>query len=331
MRRTDIGDLGPVDVAMAMRLHRFGPRARLAAMGLLLCLATAMPFSPAVAQHVVVMVNGSPITSLDIEFRSRLIELSTHKKPTRQDVLDKLIEDKLKIKEAKRYSVGASKQEVDAAFANIAKRMGATPERLSQILSTAGSSATSLKTHIEADLVWSKLVRGRFQSSLQIQEKDILATMGTDKEPTTAFEYVLRPILIVVPRGTSQAAIAAKHKEAEVLRTRFQNCEQGIAIAHLLRDVAVRPQITRNAADLTPQLRAILDAIEIGHLTNPEVTANGIEMFALCGKRSTTQDTPGMRQAREKIYTQRFEARAKRYLDEVKRGAMIEYREQTAR
>jgi peptidyl-prolyl cis-trans isomerase SurA len=319
-----------MDVAMTMRLKRFGPCKRLAT-ALLLGLALAMPFSPARAQNVVVMVNGIPITSLDIEFRSRLIELSTHKKPTRPEVIDKLIEDKLKIKEAKKYRIEPSKQEVDAAFAGIAKRMGATPERLSQILSNGGSSASSLKSQIAADLVWGKLVRGRFQSSLHIQEKDILATMGTDKEPTTAFEYVLRPILIVVPRGTSQAVIATKQKEAESLRTRFRNCEQGIAIAHLLRDVAVQPEITRNAADLTPQLRAILDAVEIGHLTNPEVTANGIEMFALCGKRSTTQDTPGMRTARQKIFRERFEAKAKRYLAEIKRGAMIEYREQTAR
>ena len=317
---------------MATRVdRRYGPWARLAAAALLAALAMAMPFSPAVAQHVVVMVNGSPITSLDIEYRSRLIELSTHKKPTHQEALDQLIEDKLKISEAKKYHLEASKEEVDAAFANIAKRMGATPERLSQILGSSGSSATTLKTHLEADLVWGKLVRGRFQSSLHIQEKDILATMGTDKAPRTAFEYVLQPILIVVPRGSSQAVIAAKQKEAESLRTRFRNCAQGIATARLLRDVAVRRQITRNAADLSPQLRAILDAIEIGHLTKPEVTANGIEMFALCGKRSTTQDTPGMRAAREKIFQERFEARAKRYLAEVKRGAMIEYREQTAR
>jgi len=181
---------------------------------------------------------------------------------------------------------------------------------------------------IAADLVWSKLVRGRFQHSLQVREKDILATMEADNKPkTTGFEYVLRPILVVVPRGSSEATIMSKRREAEALRTRFQNCEQGIPFARALRDVAVRPQIVRNAADLTPQLRTILDKVEIGHLTTPEMTANGIEMFALCAKRSTTEDTPGMREARNKIFSERFEAKAKHYLAEIKRGAMIEYRE----
>jgi peptidyl-prolyl cis-trans isomerase SurA len=163
---------------------------------------------------------------------------------------------------------------------------------------------------------------------LQIREKDILAKMeANNNERATGFEYVLRPILVVVPRGSSPAVLAEKRRTAESLRGRFQNCEQGIPFARQLRDVAVRNQITRNAADLTPQLRKILDEVEIGHLTPPEVTGNGIEMFALCGKKSTTEDTPGMREARTKIFAERFEAKSKRYLDDLRRGAMIEYRE----
>ena len=40
---------------------------------------------PANAQSIVVMVNGDPITDYDIEQRSKLDLLSTHKQSTRQD------------------------------------------------------------------------------------------------------------------------------------------------------------------------------------------------------------------------------------------------------
>jgi peptidyl-prolyl cis-trans isomerase SurA len=311
---------------MAVIANVFGTCARVAA-AMLLCLAMAAALSPAAAQHVVVMVNGVPITSLDIKFRERLIQLSTQKKPSQQEVLNELIDEKLKIKEAKRFNLEATKAEIDAAFAQIAKRTGGTPDRLAQILSNAGSNASSLKSRLAAELVWLKLVRGRYQASLQIREKDIMATMEADKQQQTGYAYVLRPILVVVPRGSSQAVIAGKRREAEALRTRFQNCEQGIPFARALRDVAVRAEITRNAADLSPQLRKILDSIEIGRLTTPEVTANGIEMFALCEKKSTTQDTPGMRAARNKIFSERFKEKADQYLANLRRGAMIEYRE----
>src|SRR5262245_62806443 len=55
------------------------------------------------AQQVVVIVNGEPITALDIEQRTKLNQLSTHKIPTRQEVLDELINEKLKVREAKKF------------------------------------------------------------------------------------------------------------------------------------------------------------------------------------------------------------------------------------
>ena len=60
------------------------------------CRAAAAAHLPAQAQ-VVAIVNGEPITALDIRQRTRLIQLSTQKTPSRQEVLDELIDDKLKV------------------------------------------------------------------------------------------------------------------------------------------------------------------------------------------------------------------------------------------
>src|ERR1700749_2896176 len=60
---------------------------------------SAFTAAPAHAQAVAVMVNGEPITDYDIEQRSKLDFLSTHKQPARQDVVNELIDDKVKIKE----------------------------------------------------------------------------------------------------------------------------------------------------------------------------------------------------------------------------------------
>ena len=61
--------------------------------------------SPLPAQTVAVMVNGEPITNYDIEQRTKLNFLTTHKQPTRQEVIDELIDEKVKIKEAKKFGV----------------------------------------------------------------------------------------------------------------------------------------------------------------------------------------------------------------------------------
>ena len=51
------------------------------------------------------MVNGEPITNYDIEQRTKLNFLTTHKQMPRQEVINELIDEKVKIKEGKRFGV----------------------------------------------------------------------------------------------------------------------------------------------------------------------------------------------------------------------------------
>ena len=141
-------------------------------------------------------------------------------------------------------------------------------------------------------------MRGRYQSSLQIGEKDILTAMETKSDDTVGYDYTLRPILFVVPPGSPETFVDGRKREAEALRGRFQGCEDGIAFARALKDVAVREQVIRSSADIPAELRKVLDGIEVGRLTPPEVTKFGIEMFAICAKKESAADnTPVKRQA----------------------------------
>jgi peptidyl-prolyl cis-trans isomerase SurA len=279
------------------------------------------------AQQVVVIVNGDPITALDIEQRTKLTQLSTHKTPTRQEVLDELINERLKVREAKKWGLEVPSSEVDNAYASMAKRMQMTPAQLTEQLAKSGVNAATLKARIKADITWPQLVRGRYQSSLQIGDKDILTAMESKANDTVGYDYTLRPILFVVPTGSPDTFIEGRKREAEGLRGRFQGCEEGIAFARALKDVAVRDQITRSSADIPPEQRKVLEGVEVGRLTPPEVTKFGIEMFAICAKKESAADnTPGRRQARESIMAERYEQRSKLYLQEIRRGAMLEYK-----
>jgi peptidyl-prolyl cis-trans isomerase SurA len=290
-------------------------------------IALAASASVARAQQVVVIVNGDPITALDIEQRSKLTVLSTHKTPTRQEVIEELINERLKIREGKRWGLEISTSEVDSAFATMAGRMRNTPEQLTQGLAKSGINANTLKAKIKADMTWQQLVRGRFGSFLQVQEKDVLVALEGKSEDAVGYDYTLRPILFVVPPGSPEPFIEGRRREAEALRGRFQNCEEGIPFARALKDVAVRDQVVRSSADLPVELRKLLESIEVGRLTAPEVTKFGVEVFAVCAKKESAADnTPGKRQARESVFAERFEQKSKQYLQEIRRGSMIEYR-----
>jgi peptidyl-prolyl cis-trans isomerase SurA len=273
------------------------------------------------------MVNGEPITALDIEQRSKLMQLSTHKAPGRQEVIDDLINEKLKVREAKRWNLEASNSEVDNAYASMAGRMRFTADQLTQQLAKSGVNAATLKARIKADLVWPQLVRGRYQNSLQVGEKDLLTAMETKSDDSVGYDYTLRPILFLVPSGSPDTFVEGRKREAESLRARFQGCDDGLNFARALKDVAIREQVVRSSADLPAELRKLLEGIEVGRLTPPEVTKYGVEMYAICARKESTADnTPGKRQARESVMAQRYEQKSKQYLQEIRRSAMIEYK-----
>jgi peptidyl-prolyl cis-trans isomerase SurA len=287
--------------------------------------ALATP-SRAVAQHVVLVVNGEVITDYDIAQRTKFQTLSSHKTPPRQEVIEELIDEKLKIQIARRYKLDITDSDVDSSYADMAKRMHLTADQLTQTLAQNGIDAKTLKARVRADLNWQYIIRGKFQSSLQVSEKSVLDEIETQKKSDggdVGYDYTLRPILFVVPRGNT-ALQETRRKDAEALRARFSTCDTGLMFARSLRDVAIREPITKNSSELVPALRQILDKTEVGHLTPPETTAQGIELFALCEKKETKSDTPEKRQARDKIFSEQFQAKAKNYLRELRRQAMIE-------
>jgi len=283
--------------------------------------------SRALAQHVVLVVNGEIITDYDVAQRTKFNALSTHKTPSRQEVIEELIDEKLKVQIARRYKLDITDNDVDSSYSDMAQRMHLSPDQLTQTLAQNGIDAKTLKARVRADLSWQYIIRGKFQSSLQVSEKSVLDEIATEKKgdggDDVGYDYTLRPILFVVPRGNT-ALQESRRKDAEMLRSRFTDCNAGLSFARSLRDVAVREPITKNSSDLVPALRQILDKTELGHLTPPETTAQGIELFALCEKKETKSETPEKRQAREKIFSQQFQAKAKNYLRELRRQAMIE-------
>jgi peptidyl-prolyl cis-trans isomerase SurA len=303
---------------------------RVLAAALLAVVATLAAPSVALSQQVVALVDGEPITSLDVDHRTKFMQMSTQKVPSRQDVLNGLIDEILEIKEAHRFNIDVPDSEVDNAFGNVATRMGIDSQKLTQVLASSGSSADTLKHRLRAELAWNNLVRGRYKASLEIRDSDVEAELqlhkSDDKSTDVGYEYILRPIVLVVPRGAPSTAYEARKRDADSLRARFQTCNEGITFARALREVAVRDQVTRFSADLPNELRAILDGTEVGHLTPPEQIDDGIQMFALCSKRETKSDTPDKRKARDEIFQQKFGAQAKRYLQRIRREAMIEYK-----
>src|SRR5882724_8358643 len=320
---------GSVDIANMIMTTTFSRRLRALVVGSVAAIVLPACISPLHAQTVAVMVNGDPITDFDIEQRSKLNFLSTHKAANRQEVINELIDEKVKIKEAKKYGVDPSVSDIDQAYSGMSSRMRLSPDQLTKSLESQGIRPDTLKARIKADMVWTSLVRGRYKERLQVGEKDVAAAVkaeGGDEQQAEAFEYKMQPVVLILPRGSAQPAVESRHKEAETLRARIQTCDEANSYFKSMQNAAIRDPVTKTSADIPAVLRKVLDDTPIGHLTPPEVTKQGIEMVALCARKPTTIDTPKKREIREKMYAEKYEATSKSYLQEIRKAAMIEYR-----
>src|SRR5205085_5592957 len=239
---------------------------------------------PARAQTVVVMVNGEPITNMDIEQRSKLTFMTTHKQPNRQDVINELIDEKVKIREAKRFGVDPPSSDIDDSYKMMAGRMRLAPDQLTQVLEKQGVRPDTLRSRIKADMVWGSLVRGRYKESLQVGEKDVAAAVkgsGEEKLEIEASEYKMQPVVLIVPRNSPPSAYEQRKKEADVLRERVTSCADANNYFKSMQNATIRPLVSKTSADLPDSLRDLLEKTPVGHLTPPETTKQGIEMVVL--------------------------------------------------
>ena len=178
-------------------------------------------------------------------------------------------------------------------------------------------------------MVWTALVRGRYKESLQVGEKEVAAAAQSPgrrrrqrgpRRRRESFEYKMQPIVLIVPKGSPPSTVELRRKEAETLRARIQTCDEANSLFKSMQNAAIRDAVIKTSADMPPALREVLDKTPIGHLTAPEVTKQGVEMVALCGRKPTTVDTPQKKEIRDKMFADKFEAKSKSYLDAAPQG-----------
>lgn len=285
--------------------------------------------TPAAAQaSIKVIVNDQPVTTYAIAQRARLIQLTTKASNATQLATQELIEDVLKLQEAKRMRVEVDDAEVDAAFGTIAERIKLKPDQLKTALKQSGVDSRTLMARLKAQIAWSKVVRQRFNREVLVSEQDVIAALQAKDETvarkTLVFEVY--QVVFVVPGKSTDAQVARRKSEAESLRNRFNGCTEGLEFAKSLPEVVVKPLGRRLESDIGPVLTKLLDETPVGRLTPAERTPSGFEMVALCNKQTIDSDAAARRTMEDELMGTEGDLVARRYLRDLRSNASIEYR-----
>ena len=137
----------------------------------------------------------------------------------------------------------------------------------------------------------------------------------------------LRQLTVKFPAGTTQAQAQTKASEfATVLKSTAGCGAVGKAAETLGAEVVDNDSV--RARDLPPQLQDIILKLQIGEATPPFGSPEeGVRALVLCGRDDPkTAALPNPDQIREQIEETRTNLRAQRYLRDLRRDAIIDYR-----
>lgn len=290
--------------------------------------------TPADAQtRVVALVNDEPLTNFQVRARAKFMSVTSRRpnnEALRKAALEELIEEQLKLQEARRLGIEVEEGAIDNAFGRMAQRMDMNGSQLSQALRGAGVDPNTLKRRIRSDLAWRQVVQSRFRQEVRIREQDVINAMGAagpaSDVPLTSTEYDLQQVVVIVPQSASEAEKERRRGIANQFRARFSGCGSTQALVQQYRDVVFRALGRRTSTQFGDADIEYLNAIPIGGLGEPRDRPTGFEMVAVCSRREIEDDTAQRQQAENQLMSERGNILARRLLIDLQQNAIIDRR-----
>ena len=290
---------------------------------------TFIQFAPVYAQNrIVIVVNDEPITSYDITQRSRLLQLTTGGSDSEAEELARreLINERLKLKETKRLGISVDPEELDIAYQTIAERTRLSPEELTAALIDSNIDPKTLTDRLVVDIAWSHAVRLRFRQTIRVRDEEVIPELGDDTNISTT-EYDLIQYIFVIPKDSDEEFIANRERDVKAFRDRFTSCEkEGTIFAKGLNEVVVKPLGRKLEHEINPRLVNEIKDIPVNRITRALETQIGIELFGVCAKTLIDSEAAAIAEKKGEIQNQEGQLMARRYLGELRRTAVIEYR-----
>lgn len=153
--------------------------------------------------HIAAVVGNEPITVLDFQERL-LFTIATSGMEDSQDlrqqlssqVLTSLIDEKLKLREALKYKIDVSDQEIAREWERIEHQNQIPNGALLQLTKELGIRESVLKDQIRADLAWVKYISARFRPQIVVSDHDINQMIKKFDAGKTKPRYLLNEIFI---------------------------------------------------------------------------------------------------------------------------------------
>lgn len=193
------------------------------------CLAGGL-VPPAQAQdqlRIAAVVNDDIISELDVYMRLRMAMLSAQLEDSEEtrrrllpQVLRNLIDDRLKLQEAKRTGVRINPADVERRIDRLAERNNMSRADLEAFLKGNGVLVDAIADQITAELSWARLVQRTLRPRITITDQEIDEERQRMKATQGQTEYKMYQIFLAVDAPDQESAVRdSAERLVEQLRT----------------------------------------------------------------------------------------------------------------
>ncbi|MBI1261537.1 MAG: hypothetical protein GC184_07410 [Rhizobiales bacterium] len=246
-------------------------------------------------QGIAAIVNDEIISTYDLLQRVKLVMVSSGIPNTPENIarvqpqiLRSLIDERLKMQEAKRTNITVSDDEIDKAIAQIASRSNMTEPEVIEFLNKGGVEKSALVNQIRADLAWNKLVQQQFGGLVSVGDSDIDEVLRRMQEESNQPRYKVSEILLTYDLGQENEIMAGATRLVEQMR-------QGAPFEAVARQFSQSASAANggdigwvHASELPDAVADVVKNMYPGTISDPIKTRNGLYIISLGGKQSGT-------------------------------------------
>ena len=258
------------------------------------------PGVPPVTQaiRIVAVVNGDPVTNVDVDNRTRLFAIATGL-PVSAEMLDRLkpqivrqlVDERLRMQEIQQRKIVVSDKEIAAAIAEVEQRNGMKPGGLRAKLASDGVSFITLVDQIRTQLGWTRVLRQAIGDRLQITDADVAEQQRLEAQQVGKPEYHVGEIFIPVEERAN-AADTQRFAETVISELRAGAPFPVVAAQFSQNQTALQGGdlgwVQPNQLD--PQVAQIVTEMPAGAVSNPISVPGGLDIVTLVAKRTVGQD-----------------------------------------
>ena len=286
-------------MTISKRLSRRATLPTAAAIAVLALMSHPVPAAEPV-EKIVAVVNDEAISEGDLNNRIRLAMVAANYPNTPEvreklvpQVLKALIDDQLRIQEARRLKLTVDKEEIAAELKQTADSNHQTVAQLKDALAKEGVPFSTLERQTMAQISWRKVVQKEIRHRIEVTDEEIESAYTKMLAAVDKQQYLVAEIFLAVDNPNEDGRVKAFADNLE------QQIRQGASFGKLAQQFSQAAGAAQGGdmgtvqdGELPDELNQALHTMEPGTISNPIRTQGGYHILLLRAKGDALAGDP---------------------------------------